>query len=249
MRNIFLCVIAFLFASVNTFGKDGIYIEFKITSSSVNGISKSYSAGGDTRSEMTMNAGGGISIVTLVLNSTPGTVYMLNDRDKTYSEMGAGQSQGENNDRDDYEIIVVGNERVNNYNCVHVKVKNKRTKNATDMWLSKDVANYASYTSVKNRYLGGSDFFNKLKEKGADGFVVRMLVNGDRGETMQMDLVKAEKRDVNASLLSLDGYRKSAGAQMPGGYTAPSVQDMQNMTPEQRQQYIQQMQQRYQQQR
>ncbi|MCD6011736.1 MAG: hypothetical protein K0Q79_1598 [Flavipsychrobacter sp.] len=247
MRSIYLCVIAFFFCA-NVSAKDGVYLEFKITSSSMNGVSKSYCSGGDTRSEMTMNAGGGFSVITLLLNSTPNTVYMLNDRDKTYSEMSMGQSQGENSDRDDYDVTVVGNERVNNYNSVHIKVKNKRTQKVMDMWLSKDIADYSRYTDVKSQYLGGSGFFNKLKEKGADGFVVRMLVNGEGKEKLQMDLVKAERRDINAALLSLAGYKKSVGAQMPGGYTAPSPQDIQNMTPEQRQQYIQQMQQRYQQQ-
>lgn len=247
MRKIYLCIIAFLFISINLFGRDGVYLEFKITSGSMNGTSKSYSAGGDTRSEMTMSNGGGYSIVTLMLNNAPGKVYMLNDKDKTYSEMSAGQSQGENNDRDDYDVTVVGNERVNNFNSVHVKVKNKRTQKVMDLWMSKDITNYGSYTGVKTQYLGGDGFFQKLKQKGADGFVARMLVNGDRGEKMQMDLIKAERRDVNASLLSLNGYTKTAGPQMPGGYTAPSMQDMQNMTPEQRQQYIEQMQKQYQQ--
>lgn len=249
MKKFCLGIIALLLVSSSVLGKDGVYLEFKLTSSSVNGTSRSYSAGGDTRSEMTMNAGGGFSVVTLMLGSTPHTVYMLNEKDKTYSEMTTNPSQEENSERDDYDVTVVGNERVNNFNSVHIKVKNKRTQKVTDMWMSKDIVGYASYTSVKSQYFSGAGFFNKLKEKGADGFVARMVVKGDRGETMQMDLVKAEKRDIAASMLSLDGYKKTAGHQMPGGYTVPDAQELQNMTPEQRQQYIKQMQQQYQQQR
>ena len=99
---------------------------------------------------------------------------------------------------------------------------------------------------MKNKYLGGAKFFNALKDKGVEGFVVRMLVKGNRGDQIQMDLVKAEKRNIDESLFSLSGYTKTAGyAPGSGGMDREQIQ---KMTPEERQKYIEEMKGKYKQQ-
>ena len=244
MKQLFALLLVSLFAT-SAFAKDGIYLEFRITSPSITGTSKTYTAGGSTRSEIIMNnprTTTPIKVATLILASAPGKSYSLNEASKTYTEMDAARAQQDNDD--DIEVTVLGKEKVNNYNCTHVSIKYKKSQRATEMWLSKDIPGFMDYTTVKNNYLGGSKFFDALKAKGADGFVARILTNGERGEKMQMDLVKAEKQNVPDALLSLDGYTKGAGSYMtPGGGVNPNA--IQNMTPEERKAYIEKMRAQY----
>ncbi len=247
MKNYLLIVVLFLFATAS-FAKEGYYLEFKMSGGMMSGTSKTWSADGNTRSEMSMKMAAmkdPLETGTLMLASTPNIVYTLNDQNKTYSEMQGGKADKTYDD--EIEVTVIGKERVNNYNCVHVKVRFKKGQHETEMWLSKEIAGYANYTSIKNNYLGGSKFFDQLKAKGADGFVVRLLTAGGRGgEKMQMDLVKAEKREIEASRFSLSGYNKTAGTAIPG-LGGKTVEELKAMTPEERQQYIKEMQQKYQQ--
>ena len=244
MKKYLSLITVLAFFSITAFAREGIYLEFKITVASMTGNNKVYSSDGDTRSEITMVSDAmpnPYSAITLVLHNAPDKVYNLNEKDKTYSETDAGKSS-ENND-DDYEITVLGKENINNYNCTHVSVRYKKSKHTSDMWLSKDIVGYAGYTVVKNKYLGGSKFFNALKDKGADGFVVRLVTNSEKGGKMQMDLVKAEKRTIAESLFSLGGYTK--GASYTPGNGAVDAQAIQKMTPEERQKYIEQMKEKY----
>ncbi len=242
-----LLSVAFALLAVTVYGKEGIYLEFKMTSSNMNGNSKSYSAAGDFRTEITMEhpgSGQPINITSLHLQSTPDVIYSINEKEKTYSKMERGKGASEGSD-DDYDVTVLGKEKVNGFNCTHVTVKNRKTGRESEMWMSKDIPNYSSFTSVKTEQLGGAHFFNALKAKGADGFVARLVAAGGRGEKIQMDLVKAEKRDIPSSYFSLDGYKQTA-ATMPG--TGMDIEALKKMTPEQRQKYIMEMRGKYQQQ-
>ncbi len=220
--------------------KDGVYLEFKISSQLIHGTSKTFAADGNTRSEMTMtnvNMPTPINTITLIKSEAPNTTYSLNEKDKTYtvSESGKNTAQAE----EDYDVVVVGKETINGYNCLHVNIVYKTTPQKSDMWLSKDIPGYASYTTVKTDQLGGAGFFDKLKAKGADGFVVRMQMKMGKGEVMQMDLVKAERRNIDDGLFTLNGYTKSAMPDMM------NMEQLKNMTPEQRKQYMMQMQEKY----
>ncbi len=249
MKKCTLIVVAFLISAISVIAKEGIYIEFKVTSSAMkmSGTSKSYYAGGSSRTEMNMQSDampGPMNIVSLYLSSEPGKAYSLNEKDKTYTETDISKAI-ENREDDEYDVTVQGKEKVNGYNATHVTVLNKRTQHSSEMWLSKEVAGYADYATVKSKYLGGEKFFSMLKEKNAEGFVVRMEVAAGRGGTMQMDLVKAEKRNIDESLFSLDGYSKTSGPGGPAGMERPNVQQLQNMTPEERKKYIEEMKAKY----
>jgi hypothetical protein len=245
-KNLF--IIALVFFAMNVAAKEGMYIEFKMASTSVNGTVKDYlSADGDSRNEssmvMSLNGNGQPYETTVIkLHSAPDVVYALNEKNKTYSVTDISKVKDREDDND-YDITVLGKERVNSYSCTHVKVKNKKTQNEMEMWLSKDIPQYERYAArVKNKYMGGSHLYQQLKEKGAEGFMVRMIMNNARGGQMQMDLVKAEQRNINESLFSLDGYAKTDA---PANRNAEMQQKMQNMTPEERQKYIEQLQQQY----
>ena len=252
MKKCTLIVAVLIISAISVFGKEGIYLEFKISSTSsgmsMTGTNKNYYADGDSKTITTVESsampGGPMVISTLILKNQPGKAFSLSEKDKTYSETDISKAV-ENKEDDEYEITVNGKENVNGYSATHVTVLNKKTQHSSEMWLSKDVKGYADFTSVKSKYLGGDKFFAALKAKDAVGFVVRMVVATGRGGTMQMDLVKAEKRDIDGSVFSLDGYTKGSGPAMPGGMERPNVQQIQNMTPEERQKYIDEMKAKY----
>ncbi len=247
MKKKLLFAAALIIIAANAIAKEGVYIEFKLSGGKFSGTSKTYSSDGNTRSEMSMispSLPAPINTVTLVLSNALHMIYTINEKDKTYSEMSSDGKSVQKEGEGDYEVTVVGKEMVNNYNSIHVKVRYKSSKHETEMWLSKDVVGWANYTSVRNQYLTGSKLFEAMKAKGAEGFVVRMLVNG-AGENIQMDLVKAEKKSLDESLFSLGGYTKTARTPVFGSM---DMEALKKMTPEERQQYIKEMQAKYKQQ-
>ena len=252
MKKILFFMLALLSASTWSFGGSGIYVEFKITSDHVSGTVKTSCLDGNSRSDMDMemNMGGNtrqMNNTTLIRKDAPNTVYMLNETSKTYTESDISKSHAVASDDEEYDITVLGKEKVNGYSCTHVKVTAKKSNLASDMWVSAEVSNYSEFAVVKSKYLGGKNLFSALNAKGAAGFVVRIKMNDPRAGDMQMDLVKAEKKDLSESLFSLDGYKKSAagapgGAGMPGGI---DVEKLKSMTPEERQKYIQDIKSQY----
>ena len=254
MKKHFTLIATLVFTALSAYGRDGVFIEYKMTGGNMTGNNKTYSSEGDSRSEMTIQSPslpGGMNTVTLILHNDPTKIYMLSEKDKTYSEMDATKSMAEHREDDDYEVTVLGKEKINEYNCTHVRVLNKRSQHTSEMWLSKDVKGYAGYAEVKTKYFGGSKFFKTLKEKGAEGFVVRVLIKSERtGGSMQMDLIKIEKQQVAESLFSLSGYTKGASTypgQMQGvPGMKKSTEEIQEMTPDERNAYIEQLKQQYQ---
>ena len=223
--------------ALNAIAKEGVALEFKLTSKSFTGTFRTLALDGNSRTEMSMTSASfpnPINVVSLRLSSTPDKAYSLNEKNKTYSEVDLAKS-GESED-EEYDITVLGKEKIGNYNCVHVKVVYKKSGKTNEMWLSKDVAGYASYRNVRMKYVGSARIYTALMAKGAEGFVVRILAQSERGEQMQMDLVRAGTQSIDVSLFSLNGYTKSTGA--GPGMGRP---DIQSMTPEQRKEYIEEM--------
>ena len=234
----------------------GYYVEMKMTATGskegMNGTMKSYSQDGNSRSEINMNianAPAGIgNIAMLTLKDKPETVYMLNEKEKTYSEFSSANDNEDMKDypKSEYEIIVVGKEKVNSYNCTHIRVKRKGSSHETEMWTTTELTGYAEFSKMKTKYTGKANMLKALEEKGAAGFPVR-IKSDERGHSMQIDLVKAEKRNNPASLFSLAGYTKTENPIMPGG---PDMQElmkkMQNMSAAEREAWMKRMQEQYQ---
>jgi Domain of unknown function (DUF4412) len=158
MNKSLLLAVMFVVAALNSFAKEGLYVEFKLNAKSYSGTFKCYGADGNSRAEMSMvspSLPNPINVVTLKLKDNSNKSYSLNERDKTYSEIDISKSS--ESDDENYEITVIGNEKVNNYNSVHVKVFYKKSGNHNDMWLSKDVPGYARFVSLKMKYVGSSN--------------------------------------------------------------------------------------------
>jgi hypothetical protein len=248
----FAFILTFIAIATYAFSQ-GYYVEFKISSETsvgkqIAGNMKSYYQSGNSRSEMSMNIPGvptGMNVVSLILSNAPGKIYMLNEEAKTYSELETKEGEWREHAKAEYEITVVGKEKVNGYNTTHsiVKVNGKQLQ---EIWTTKDIDGYSNFAKMKSKYTGQENMFTALADKGAEGMPVRMKVS-EHENTMQMDLVKAEKLNVPFSKLSLDGYTK--GTNTGTSRTVPSQQEMiqkfQNMTPQEREEMIKQMQQQY----
>jgi hypothetical protein len=226
----------------------GYYFEMKMSTTKLGpmGTMKVYAQDGNSRSEINMTSPMPIDIVSLSLKSSPAVVYMLSEKNKTYSEMDVSKSeQWKDSPEDQYEITVLGKEKVNGYNSTHVKVKHKDSKLEEELWLSTEVADYSAFMKAKTKFTGRENLYKALEAKGAAGFPVRILAS-EHGNDIQVDFVKAEKRDNPASLFRLDGYSKTSSA-MGGASMQEMMQKIQNMTPEEKKAFMEQMKQQNQQ--
>ena len=228
----------------------GAYVEFKMTGvqGGISGTTKAYSRDGNTRSEINMispQMPGGINRVTLILKDSVKKAFVLNEAAKTYSVIDLRAVSQMANDPAEFDITVIGKEKVNGYNCTHIKLKLKSTAAAEDVWLTSELSNFKQYMSVRSKFTSDG-FFKALTAKGVAGFPVRMMVT-EHGGSMQVDMIKEEMRNNPASLFSLSGYtNESATSGTNGSSTMPAdAQDMarkfQNMTPEEKQQFIDQL--------
>jgi tRNA threonylcarbamoyladenosine biosynthesis protein TsaB len=158
---------------------------------------------------------------------------------KTYSEIVTDNSADwADYEQSEYEITVIGKEKVNGYNATHVKVKVKGGKNLQDMWTSTDIAGYADFARVKTQYTGKDNLNSALAAKGAAGFPVRVVASQD-GQSFQIDLVKAEKKAVDKNLFSLSGYEKGGMYPgLPGSIDVSKLKDLQNMSPDEQRKLI-----------
>ena len=245
MKKLSILIVNILFSAA-TFA-EGYYFEMKMSSAKQGplGTMKVYEQDGNSRSEISVSTPmGPMDMVSLALKSNPSTIYMVNDKDKTYSEIDiSSNEQWKDSKVEDYEITVIGKEKVNGYNSTHVKVKRKDSKTEQDMWTTTEVADYSSFMQAKTKFTGRDNLYKALAAKGASGFPVRILSN-EQGNEVTIDFVKAEKRDNPGSMFSISGYTKSSGA-MGGVNMQEMMQKLQNMTPEERNAFEQQMKQQY----
>ena len=245
-----LLLTALLFFIFSQFSQAaGSYIEYSITSEKnpSPGNMKMYYQDGNSRSEIKMAmpaAAGGVemSFVMISLKEAPLKSYLLNTKSKTYTESEIKESKTEEAEAIQYEITVVGKEKVNGYNCIHSIVKRKNTTSQQEMWTTTEIKDFEKYKSINNQYTN-KGMYKALRDKGAEGFPVRMKTM-ERSTNMIIDLIKAESRENPASLFSLDGYTKStdpAGGMMSPEQMKEMREKIQNMTPEERQKYMDEM--------
>lgn len=228
-------------------------MEMKLSSTgntSFSGTFKIYAQDGNARTEMKMAIpqmpGGGMNLIMLKLKADDSNVFMLNEKDKTYTEYSTTNNDDyKDYPQNEYEVTVLGKEKVNGYNATHIKVKVKGHNYEQEMWTSTEVENYPNFASVKSKYWGKDNLNKALAAKGAAGFPVRILVDENR-QKIQMDLVKAETKNNSASLFSLSGYAKSKGMELPGGVQMQELMEqIKNATPEEREEMMKQLQKMY----
>ena len=239
----------FLISIVSARGySEGVYIEFLLkTGGGITSSLVTYTRGEDTRSETSFSFSkkvpGMISTkVSLILKEQPGVIYLLDSAKKSYTEMDTSKS-GDMKDHaiEDYTVTVIGKEKVNGYNTIHVNIKTAKTEIEQDMWLTTEIKDFADFLKVKTKYTGKQNLNKALAAKGATGFPVRIQIIQKGGGAI-IDLVKAEKSDNPPSLFSLEGYTKAGGAQ---NAEKDMMQKLEKMSPEERKKFIEDMNKQY----
>ena len=252
-----------LISLINLSSFAGTYVEFTVkgpanpgAESGIAGKMKAWYQDGNTRSQMQMDLPAGSeripgfsgmgNLVMLLLNEQPDKTFMLNEKEKTYFEMPKRRGREEQeNQEEDFDITIIGKEKINGYNCTHIRARSKSggPKAEMEWWISQEVPGYQEMKNFRTRQFNTKSMYKALKEKGVEGFPVKILTtNPGRGRNMAMELelVKAEVMDIPESRFSLAGYTKKEGSPfMPGGMDPEKIK---NMSPEERMKFFQEMQ-------
>ncbi|HVO50822.1 MAG TPA: DUF4412 domain-containing protein [Thermoanaerobaculia bacterium] len=229
-------------------------ITMKMTMREGSGTGKNYISKAGVRSELDIQtARMPMKMTTLVKSATPGLVYLINDAQKSYTEIDTKKTRERlektrGKSADTWTVKRLGRETVNGYSCEHVLVtRSDDAKTEMEWWTSKDIAGL-SYESMRGLMRRGADsdegILKALKDAGADGFAVKMITRekGNPNPVMTMELTKIEKKSVPAALFEIPaGYKKAEGMTGAMGVASPEQQEqmrkaMENLTPEQRKQ-------------
>jgi len=254
MKRVLLSVLAgAVLAAAPAFAQFEGEIDMKITGQGMTGMSKLYVSKAGSRSEMDMQtANMPMHMVTLMKFSNPDVTYLVNDKAKTYTEMNlkkareaAAKTTGA---KEPYSAKLLGSERVLGYSTKHVVLSRPGDNSDMEVWTTKDILglSYESMRGLMRRRAGDDDstMIKALRDVGADGFFVKMITRekGKAEPLMTMELTKAEKKSISASMFEVPpGYTKQEGVMGAAGVVSPEAAEqmrkaMENMTPEQRKQ-------------
>ncbi len=253
MKNILSIVAVMCFTAA--VAQNGGSMEFKYTSSKgASGTMLMKHSEFGSKMEMNMASpkapGSGIKMTSLVKKDAPDFIYMINDANKSYSEMKKGTAGAGQEDKHTYTVKKIGNETINNYKCIHFTVTNEKGQ-VSDMWTSKDILDYNKYSEVfkNDNKFGSSKQDNAIKAAGCEGFPVKMMhKNKDQEGDVTMELVKFEKKSYSKSDFDIPaGYTKSAGGPMgvPAMQGMKTQEEIMKMTPDERAKYIEEMKKMY----
>ena len=228
--------------------QSGAQIEYKMTTTGATapGSMKMYYATQGSRIEMNMAVpqmpNGGISRTTIIKSDQPNTVYMLDDKARTYSTM---ETQPNNNAQSDagMTVKILGKEKIGKYNCTHAQVA--RGNDVSDYWTTTDIPEYGKYRNNNNSNCKMASEQNALATNGADGLLVKTITRDPRGTEITMELVSFTRKDLPASLFLVPAdYKMNASGAKPG---APAIDPakLQNMTPEERAKYVEELKKQY----
>lgn len=218
-------------------------IDMKISSPQGSGTVRVAVAKAGVRTETRMGAEGmNVSMTTLVKAGEPDKAYQIDDEAKTYSvvpvkpaQKAADKLRGEK-----YTVQKMGTKMVRGYSCEHTIITGTRGER-TELWTTKEIGDYAAFS----RALGGRSglepgFTQDLRAAGADGFPVKSVYHGPRGEKVTMELVSVSQQAPAAALFQVPaGYARQTGPMMPAGEMPPDAvksmkEGMKDLSPGQR---------------
>lgn len=227
--------------------QSGAQIEYKMSSGTAgSGTMKMYYAPQGSRVEMNMMVpqmpGGGISKTTIIKSDQPNTVYMLDEKAKTYSTMETQPNSSAQSDAG-LTVKIIGKEKIGKYNCTHAQVT--RGTEVSDYWTTTDITDYAKYRNNNSSNHKLMSEQNALAKNGADGLLVKTIAKDPRGNEVTMELTSFTKKDVPSSEFQVPAdYKLSSTGGKP---TAPAIDPakLQNMTPEERAKYVEELKKQY----
>jgi hypothetical protein len=245
----FLVATGMFFASILS-SQNGAKIEYKLfsTSGAKGAMKLNYSEYGSVSEfNMTMPQmpGSGMTTKSLSQTSKPGFIYMINDQNKTYSEI--KQADMVKEDTKTYTVKKLGDETVNGYKCSHALIT--EGKETHEVWNTKDIADFDKIVAsfkTNNRF-GSQKREKALKDAGCEGMLVKMISKGNAREgDMTMELVKMKKKAFTKSDFEIpSGYAKGG---MADGMTMPGMKsqaEIMKMTPEEREKYVEELKKQY----
>jgi hypothetical protein len=233
--------------------QNGATIEYKISSSKGPGGSMkiNYSEFGSS-SEFNMvipqMPGGGMVTKGLIQKSNPDVTYMINDKNRSYSENKKSDAPAKEDNRT-YEVKKLGEEKINGYKCVHALIT--EGKESHEVWNTKDIVDFAKYSEAfaSDKKMSSGKRDKALKDAGCDGLPVKVVHKGNEKEGEKtMELVKVEKKTWSKSDFEIPaGYTKNESGTNPAGGTSgvKSQQEIMNMSPEERAKYIEELKKQY----
>jgi len=148
------------------------------------------------RAENSVNIGGhasAMSMTVLALAEKPDKAYMINGETGECLEldMAKVKAQSGGDPYKDAKIENLGKEKVNGFDCTHVRISWPGRDTVIEQWVSKEFLDYYSYANMQ-----GADgesmtqLADKLKAAGAEGFPVKMLLSPSGVRT---ELTKVER--------------------------------------------------------
>ena len=232
------------------------YIEMKMTMKEGSGTMKGQISSVGTRTEVEAKVPQmgemPITLTMIMKFNNPDVVYMLNDATKAYVEINMKDVGDPAKNRPDKEYTVkkLGKEKVAGYTCEHLLLTAQDGTEA-EVWSTRDLVDLGVFRDYMQRNRQGAELrgiMKALKQADAGDFIARMISRDKTGApAVTLELVKAEKRAVAASLFEIPaGYKKQASmlsmmpSMIPGiPPLSPEQQQtinrgMEKLTPEQR---------------
>ena len=207
--------------AINSFkqgsGGSGFSYQYLMTATSKKGTVKDTSYrwltnDGEGRSEMKILMPGVASGKLIVIGhaAQPHYSILLDPDNKGYS-LAVIDTALINSRQTTYKVTRVGNETVDGYPCVHVKLTSTtgsglfKSSSTEDLWTSTSVPGYALYVKLSDQTVSYG-MMQALQQAGAAGTMVKMAASG-KDYSMSYDLIEAKSGSYPASLFTIpDGY-------------------------------------------
>ena len=219
-------------------GGSGFYYQYLTTATSKKGSAKDTSYrwltnGGEGRSEMRILMPGVASGKLIVIGraSQPRYSILLDPDNKGYS-LNLIDTALINSRQETYKITKIGDETVDGYSCVHVKMTSTsgsglfKSSSTEDLWTSTAVPGYTLYHNLSDQTVNYG-MMQALEKAGAAGMMVKMAASG-KDYSMSYDLIDAKSGSYPASLFMIpDGYtnnHKTIMEYMLSGANQPNPQ-------------------------
>lgn len=171
-----------------------------------------FTNGGEGRMEMHIPIPGMKTGKMIILGriALPRYSMNLNETAKTYS-LNVIDTALINGSKDEYTATKVGEETVCGYHCMHAQLTGKSRLSQTKMevWTSTAVPGYNLYKQLITMSKITPDMLVALDKAGCTGYIVKMTT-GDKEYSMTMELMKAEVKNMPATLFYIPpGYKLS----------------------------------------
>jgi hypothetical protein len=245
-RFLLLFLPSFLVFSSSFSAQTGVMIQYKLSSSEGStGSIVVYFSDGSTRSETSISSqqipGGGFNQITVTLKEHPDSLIGLDMTAKTYWKREL-KGRTQSTDTASGTVKILGNEKIGAYNCIHSQLtQNNRT---SEFWTTKDIPDYEKYAASHrgSRYMGRGNPDVALKKAGADGFLVKTFSKDPRGVETSLELEKFEKQTISADKFTIPaGFMRAAPPVMGGAGKGFDYSKLKDMSPEERQKFIEKM--------